>query len=317
MQAVFLDYATVSNSDLDTAGLLRVLPALEFHATTAACDVSARLREADCVLLNKVPLTREQLQAAPRLRLIALAATGTDHIDLRAAEELRIGVCNVRAYCTPSVEQHAWAMILSLTQSLSAYRQLAVGGAWREGAPPMLHAFPIRELAGRTLGIVGWGELGRGVARIADAFRMRVVIAARVGSTPAAGRLPLAEVLRTADVVSLHCPLTAATRGMIGAAELALMKPDALLINTARGALVDTAALAAALKAGRLGGAGFDVLPQEPPRTDDPLLDPAVPRLILTPHIAWAARDARQRCLEQMAANIEDFLSGGRSGRVV
>jgi len=317
MQAVFLDYATVSHSDLDTAGLLRVLPALTFHAATAAGDVAQRLREAECVLLNKTPLTREHLEAATRLRLIALAATGTDHIDLRAAEELRIGVCNVRAYCTPSVVQHAWAMILYLTQSLRAYRQLAVGGAWREGALPMLHAVPIRELAGRTLGVIGWGELGRGVAHVAEALGMRVIIAARRGDAPVAGRLAFADVLRLADIVSLHCPLTAATRGLIGAAELALMKPDALLINTARGALVDTAALAAALKAGRLGGAGFDVLPQEPPQAGDPLLDPSVPNLLVTPHIAWAARDARQRCVDQMAANIRDFLGGGRAGRIV
>jgi glycerate dehydrogenase len=317
MRAVFLDYATVSNSDLDTAGLRRVLPGLVFHATTDAGQLGERLKDAECVLLNKVRLTREILESAPRLRLVALAATGTDHIDLNAAAARGIGVCNVRAYCTPAVVQHAWAMILSLTQRLATYGELARDGAWREDGPPMIHAAAIRELAGRTLGIVGWGELGRGVAGVAAAFRMRVLVAARAGTVPADGRLALNDVLRAADIVSLHCPLTAATRGMIGAAELALMKPDALLINTARGALVDTAALAAALKAGRLGGAGVDVLPQEPPPANEPLLDPSVPNLLLTPHIAWAARDARQRCLDQMAANIEDFRRGGRAGRVV
>jgi glycerate dehydrogenase len=208
-------------------------------------------------------------------------------------------------------------MILSLTHRLAECRALATGGAWASGAPINVQALGIRELAGRNLGIVGWGDLGRAVARAGECFGMKVLIANRPGAAPAPGRLALPELLAAADVVSLHCPLTSDTRGLIGTAELALMKPDALLINTARGGLVDSAALAAALKAGRLGGAGIDVLPEEPPVHGDPLLDASLPHLLLTPHVAWAAREARQRILDEVAANVRDFLEGGRRGRIV
>ena len=283
---------------------------------TEESQIPERIGAAEIVLLNKVKLSRVELRAAPDLKLIVLAATGTDNIDLEAAKELGIAVCNVRGYCTASVAQHAWALILSLTQHLSGWHRLAVDGSWARGEFNEL-AYPIRELAGRTLGIVGWGELGRAVAKAAEAFGMRVIVCNRPGAAPMDGRVPLEELLATADVVSLHCPLTPATRGLIGAPELARMKPDALLINTARGALVDGAALALALKEGRLGGAGIDVLPAEPPADDEPLLDPSIPNLIVTPHVAWAAFEARQRCLDEMAANIRDFLEGGRRGRVV
>jgi glycerate dehydrogenase len=176
--------------------------------------------------------------------------------------------------------------------------------------------FPIRELRGRTLGIVGHGVLGRGVARAAEAFGMRVMIANRPGGERVAGRLDLPELLPLADVLSLHCPLTPASRGMIGRRELALMRPDAVIINTARGALIDAAALAEALRAGRLGGAGIDVLEQEPPVDGNPLLDPGIPNLIVTPHTAWAARESRQRCLDELAANVNAFKRGERRNRV-
>jgi glycerate dehydrogenase len=257
------------------------------------------------------------LFAAKRLKLIALAATGTDNVDLAAARERGIGVCNVRGYCSQSVMQQVWAMILGLTQHIHEYTELAKNGSWVRNEVLTVLAYPIRELSGRTFGIVGWGELGRAAAKAAQAFGMHVVIANRPGGARESERLDLDRLLATSDVVSLHCPLTPATRGMIGARELALMKPDALLINTARGGLIDGHALASALKARRLGGAGIDVLPQEPPVDGDPLLDPDIPNLLLTPHVAWAAREARQRCLDEMAANIQDFLSGGRRARVV
>ncbi len=224
-----------------------------------------RLRDADIVLLNKLELTRALLSGAPRLKLVALAATGTNNVDLAAAREHGIAVCNVRAYCTASVVQHVWALILSLTQHVHEFSRLSKDGSWAKDEAGAALSFPIRELQGRTFGVIGWGELGRGVARIAEAFGMQVKIANRPGSPPQSGRVSLDELLATADILSLHCPLNDATRGLIGARELALMKPDALLINTARGALIDGPALAAALKAGRLGGAGIDVLPQEPP----------------------------------------------------
>jgi glycerate dehydrogenase len=316
MKAVFLDYDTVSNGDLDTSELAVSVGDLTLYGSDDS-RTAERIHDADIVLLNGLKLPREMLYGAPSLKLVALAATGTDNVDLAAAQERGIAVCNVRGYCTSSVVQHVWGLILSLTQHVADYARLATDGTWSKNEELIELRHPIRELKGLTLGIVGWGELGKGVARVAEAFGMRVVIANRRGEEPGRGRLDLADLLAAADIVSLHCPLTDSTRNLIGARELALMKPDALLINAARGALVDGAALAAALKAGRLGGAGIDVLPQEPPRDSEPLLDPTIPNLILTPHVAWAAQQARQRCLDEMAANIKDFLRGGRRSRVV
>jgi glycerate dehydrogenase len=316
MKAVFLDYDTVSNGDLDTSELAASVGDLTLHASDES-RTRERIHDADIVLLNGLKLPREMLYGAPSLKLVALAATGTDNVDLTAAQERGIAVCNVRGYCTASVVQHVWGLILSLTQHVAEYARLATDGSWSKNDALIELRHPIRELKGRTFGIVGWGELGKGVARVADAFGMRVVIANRRGEKPRPERLDLADLLAAADIVSLHCPLNDSTRNLIGAQELALMKHDALLINAARGALVDGSALAAALKAGRLGGAGIDVLPQEPPRDTEPLLDPDIPNLILTPHVAWAAQQARQRCLDEMAANIKDFLRGGRRSRVV
>jgi glycerate dehydrogenase len=316
MRTVFLDYDTVSNGDLDLT-LLREASGELILYDSSDPKIAERIHDADVVLLNKLDLTRELLRGAPRLKLVALAATGTNNVDLIAARELGIAVCNVRAYCTASVVQHVWGLILSLTQHVYEFSRLSKDGSWSKDEAGAVLSHPIRELQGRIFGVVGWGELGRGAARIAEAFGMQVRIAKRPGGPPQSGRLPLDELLAAADIVSLHCPLNEATRGLIGARELKLMKSDALLINTARGALIDGVALAAALKARRLGGAGIDVLPQEPPQPDEPLLDSEIPNLLVTPHVAWAAREARQRCIDEMAANIRDFRSGGRRGRVV
>lgn len=315
MRAVFLDYDTVSNGDLDVSGLRAAVEQLELFDLDEA-KLPQQMRDADIVLVNKLALNRELLHGAPKLKLVTLAATGTNNIDLAAARERGIGVCNLRAYCTASVAQHAWAMILSLTQHIPEYSRLSRDGSWVRDEATAVLAHPIRELQGRIFGVIGWGELGRATARIAAAFGMQVIIANRPGGERSAERLDLDDLLRTADIVSCHCPLTDATRGMIGARELALMKPDALLINTARGALIDSAALAAALRTGRLGGAGLDVLPEEPPVHGDPLIDADLPHLLVTPHVAWSAREARQRCLDEMAENIRDFRRGGRRGRV-
>jgi|SRR5580698_1465202 glycerate dehydrogenase len=316
MKAVFLDYDTVSNGDLDTTELAASAGNLTLYASDDS-RTAERIRDADIVLLNGLKLPRDMLYRAPSLKLVALAATGTDNVDLAAAQERGIAVCNVRGYCTASVVQHVWGLILSLTQHVADYARLATDGTWSKNEALIELRHPIRELQGLTFGIVGWGELGKGVARVAEAFGMRVIVANRRGEKPIPERWDLADLLAAADIVSLHCPLNDSTRNLIGVRELALMKPDALLINAARGALVDSAALAAALKAGRLGGAGIDVLPREPPRETEPLLDPQIPNLILTPHVAWAAQQARQRCVDEMAANIKDFLRGGRRSRVV
>jgi glycerate dehydrogenase len=316
VKAVFLDFDTVSNGDLDASGLKAAVGDLRLCESDDS-KTAERIRDAEIVLLNKVELSRELLRSVPNLKLVAVAGTGTNNIDVVTARELGIGVCNVRGYCTSSVVQHVWGLILSLTQHVSDYARLASNGSWTENEALTVLSHPIRELDGRAFGVVGWGELGRGAARVAEAFGMRVLIANRRGQTRRPDRMELPQLLAAADIVSLHCPLNDSTRGLIGERELALMKPDALLINTARGALVDGKALSIALKAGRLGGAGIDVLPQEPPLPGEPLLDPAIPNLILTPHVAWAAREARQRCLDEMAANIKDFRGGGRRSRVV
>ena len=317
MRAIFLDYATVSfDGDLDPSSLQRALPGIELRAHTPQAGVGAVVADAAVVLVNKLRISREVIERAPALRLVALAATGTNNVDLEAAREHGVAVCNLRDYCTASVVQHVFGLLLTLTQRLREYDALVRSGAWQRGELFCLLDFPIRELTGRRLGIVGYGTLGRGVAHAAHAFGMEVLVAHRPGGERVPGRVDLEELLPQADVLSLHCPLTPATTGLIGAVQLSRMKPDAVLVNTARGALVDSAALADALRAGRLGGAAVDVLPQEPPVEGDPLLACDIPNLIVTPHVAWAAREARQRCLDEMAANVEDFLRGGRRGRV-
>ncbi len=318
MHSIFLDYATVSfNGDLDPTALRRAMPKLELRPHTAQADVAAAITDAEIVLVNKLRLTREVIEHTPSLKLIALAATGTNNIDLDAARERGVAVCNLRDYCTASVVQQVMGTLLLLTQKLREYDALVRSGAWGRGEQFCLLDYPIRELTGRKLGIVGYGALGRGVAHAATAFGLEVLVANRPGGTPQTGRLDLDVLLAQVDVLSLHCPLTPHTQGMIGERELARMKRDAVLINTARGALVDSQALADALRAGRLGGAAIDVLPQEPPVDGNPLLAGDIPNLIVTPHVAWAAREARQRCLDEMAANVEDFRRGGHRHRVV
>jgi glycerate dehydrogenase len=316
MRAVFVDFATVSSGDLDTGRLDEALPGLRYFPTTTPAELAARVAGAEAILANKARLDAAALAGAPALRIVCLAATGTDNVDLEAARRHGIAVCNIRAYCTASVAQHVFALILTLTQRLNAYQAEVRAGRWGESARFCLLDFPIRELAGKTLGVVGYGELGRAVGRIGPAFGMHVLISARRGDTATGDRTPFEDVLARADVLTLHCPLTPQTRNLIGAAELARMRPDALLINTARGGLVDAGALAGALRAGRLGGAGIDVLAQEPPVDGNPLLADDVPNLIVTPHVAWAAREARQRALDEMALNVTAFVRGERRNRV-
>jgi len=316
MHAVFLDFGTVSSGDLDTSTLERVLPGIVLHERTAQADVPARIAGCEVALANKSVIDAATISANPQLRLVALTATGVDNVDVAAARAAGVAVCNLRDYCTDSVAQHAFAMLLALTHRVADYHALVAGGRWQQAGQFSVFPYPIRELRGRVLGIVGHGALGSAVAGIARAFGMQVEIANRPCSVPQQGRRDLDEMLPELDVLSLHCPLTPATRGLVSRERLARMKADAVLINTARGALVDTRALADALKSGRIGGAGIDVLEREPPPPGHPLLDPSIPNLILTPHVAWAAREARQRCLDELALNVESFLSGGRRNRV-
>lgn len=311
MNGVFLDRESLDRGDLRLDTLQATLPAWRMFDATDAHQTAQRIADAEVVISNKVVLDEAALAAAPKLRLIAVAATGTNNVDLHAAARLGISVCNVRRYATPSVVQHVFALLLNLSRHLDDYQQAVQQGHWQQSRQFCLLDYPIHELNGRKLGIVGYGELGEAVARAAgQAFAMEVLLAQRPGASAQPGRIPLPELLPQVDVLSLHCPLTEATRGLIGEAELALMKPGAILINTARGGIVDERALANALRTGRLGGAGVDVLESEPPGSDSPLLAGDIPNLIVTPHIAWASRESRQRLTDQLAENIRAFLAG-------
>ena len=323
MQAVFLDYGSLGPADIDAGPLTRCVDDFRLFEHTAADQVATRIATAQIVVVNKVRLGATELASATELQLICVAATGTDNIDLEAAKQAGIVVCNIRNYCTASVAQHALALTLALTQQIVPYRELLASGEWARSEHFCRLDFPIRELRGKRLGIVGYGTLGRAVAELARPLGMEICAAKRPYRLDDADRisghperLGFGRLLGTADVVSLHCPLNAETRGMIGAEAFGLMKPDAVLINTARGALIDTGALLTALREGRLGAAGIDVLETEPPPADHPVLTAQLPNLIVTPHIAWAAREARQRAVCALAENIQAFLSGQPINRV-
>jgi glycerate dehydrogenase len=317
MKAVFLDYATMG-PDLDLGPLRALFSDLDIHAKTSGEQVADRIRDAEFVLTNKIQLSAELLGAARKLKYIGLTATGTDNIDLVAAKEHGIAVANIRAYCTQSVVEHVFGTLLMLTHSLGAYSAAVRAGAWQASPDFCLLAHPLRELSAMTLGIVGYGDLGQGVARIAAAFGMNVLVSARPGSRVTdEGRVAFDEVLARADVLSLHCPLNDRTRNLIDSATIAKMQRGAILINTARGALVDSAALVAALESGHLGGAAIDVLATEPPVDGDPLLDYAGDNLLMTPHIAWATDEARQNAIDELAACVAAFIDGEQRNRVV
>lgn len=288
------------------------------YAMTAAEEVVERLKEATIVITNKVPLREAELSELPDIKFIAVAATGVDIIDLDYCRSRALPVANVRNYALKSVPEHVFTLILSLRRNLFHYREDIREGAWQQAAGFCLLTHPIRDLNASTLGIIGYGALGRAVERLARAFGMRVHVSEHKGARAVReGRVGFEEVLRTSDVVSLHCPLNEETRGLIGGAEFQMMKRDALLINTARGGLVDEEALVAALRSGLIAGAGFDVLTSEPPRGGNPLLELNQPNFILTPHIAWASREAMQALADQLIANIEAFIEGNPQNLVV
>lgn len=275
-------------------------------------QAQARIADADIVLVNKVKLPAATLAGAPRLKLIAVAATGTDNIDLAACEARGIVVSNIRGYATRTVPEHTLGLIFALRRSICAYRDAVRQGRWQAAAQFCFFDHPIRDLAGSTLGVIGDGELGQSVAALGRALGMRVLISGHKGRT-GQGRLytPFEDVLAQADVLTLHCPLNARTRHMIGAPEFAQMARRPLLINTARGGLVDEAAVGPALEAGQISGAAFDVTSVEPPPPDHPfmaLLDR--PDFILTPHVAWASEQAIQTLADQLIDNVEAFAAG-------
>ena len=317
MKAVFLDFATMG-AGLDLRELDSLVSELIVHEHSPDATVAERIADAEIVFTNKIRLTRELLEQAPKLKFIALTATGTDNIDTACAKQHGIAVANIRHYCTQSVVEHVFGVLLSLTHSLERYHEAVRAGDWQQSTDFCMLHFPVRELSAMTLGIVGYGALGQGVARIAREFGMTVLVSARPGTDRVPDdRVAFDELLAEADVISLHCPLNDATRELFGAREFAAMKDSAILINTARGGLVDSRALADALAGGQIAAAAIDVLPQEPPVDGDPLLNYRGGNLVVTPHIAWATDEARQNAIDELAGNTRAFLDGTRRNRVI
>lgn len=309
-KGVFLDLETVDQGDLDLSGLEACLPAWEWHLFTGPAEIPGRVGDARVAVTNKCRLNREVLYRARELRLVAVAATGTDVIDLEAARERGVTVCNIRDYCTEAVAQHTVTLMLNLLTGQPWYWQRVREGEWSEARQFCLQDRPIREAAGLSFGVIGYGTLGKAAAAAAAALGMTVLVAERKGREPRTGRLPFDEVLRRADVLSVHCPLTGQTRNLLARDELASMKESAILINAARGGIVNEQDLADALRAGVIGGAGVDTLGTEPPPRDHPLLEADIPNLLVTPHNAWASHRARQAAIDQITRIIQAFAAG-------
>ena len=288
------------------------------YGETEVVGLVPRLANATIAICNKVAMRGESLSQLPHLKLIAVAATGVDNVDLEFCRSKGINVCNTRGYAVSSLPEHALMLMLALRRNLVGYRDDVRDGQWHEASQFCLLGRPIGDLKEATIGIIGYGTLGQSMARLARAIGMDVLIAERKGAIVAReGRTKFEDVLLRSDVISLHCPLTDETRNLIGATELQLMKSDAILINTARGGLLDDQALIDALRNEEIGGAGIDVLRVEPPREGNPLLDVNQPNLIITPHNAWASRQAMQKLADQLIENLEAFVRGEPRNLVV
>ncbi len=308
MRIVVLDGHTLSPGDLDLSPLTH-LGDVMVHPRTSRGDILERAKGAQVVLTNKVPLDRPTLEALPDLRYVGVLATGFNVVDVDAAREFGVIVTNVPAYSTASVAQLTFGLILTLTHRLDHHIDAVRDGRWVASPDFAFWDYPLVELERETLGIIGYGTIGRAVARIANAFGMRVLTVDRGKAVdPSVSAVPLPELLRQSRFVSLHCPLTPETKGLVNEAFLAQMRDDAFLINTSRGPVVDEAALATALANGIIAGAGLDVLSVEPPTEMNPLL--SAPNCVITPHIAWASQAARKRLLEVAMANVQAFMSG-------
>ena len=310
MNIVVLDGYTLNPGDLSWDGL-KALGSCEIFDRTARDEVAARAANAEIAITNKAVLHRAQIEALPKLKYIGVTATGYNVVDVEAAKERGIVVTNVPTYGTRSVAQHTFALLLELTQQVGHHAQTVRDGRWVRSADWCYWDKPLIELDGLTMGIIGYGRIGQATARLAEAFGMKVIACAS-GS----GRKPEHDVavvdldylFRESDVVSLHCPLTTATKELVNARRLSSMKPTAFLINTSRGLLVDEPALAEALNSGRIAGAGLDVLSTEPPAADNPLL--TAKNCLITPHNAWAMRAARARLMKTAVENVRAFLAG-------
>jgi glycerate dehydrogenase len=305
-----LDTASFDHKDIDYSLLYSATRRWQRYAQTHPQELAARIADAEIIVTNKVPINKHDLQSAPLLKLICIAATGTNYFDIEAAQASGITVCNVKDYATNSVTQHVIGLMLSLARRLCDYSTAVNNGHWSHAQQFCMLDYPIEELNEKTLGIIGYGVLGQSVAKVAAALGMNVLIAERRGVQPRPQRIGFNEMLKQADIISLHCPLTTDTKKLIGEAELSQMKHTAWVINTARGELIDEIALANALDHGQIGAAALDVLSTEPPPQNHPLLTKPRPNLFITPHVAWASRTARQHLLDEVAANIQAYFSG-------
>lgn len=310
MKAVFLDQHSLDQQDLDFSVLEAVFDELVLYPHTDTDQVLERIRDADVVISNKVMINAQTMQHCPALKLILISATGTNNVDLEQARSQGVVVCNCQAYGTAAVAQHTLSLMLALATSLLPYHQAVQKGKWNKASQFCLLNFPIIELSGKTLGIVGYGELGKAVAKLAEAFGMTVLVGAIPNRPIAEGRIALADLLPQVDFLSLHCPLTEHTQDLIDADALNAMKPSAFLINCARGGIVSEQALADALRQGKIAGAATDVLTVEPPTDGNILLAEDIPNLIITPHSAWGSREARQRMVQQLVENTIAFKNG-------
>ena len=308
MRAVFLDFGSVTRGDMDCAALDRAISPWQYYHDSSEAEIPERIRAAEVIVSNKVFISRAAIVAAKHLKLICVAATGYNNVDLVAAAERNIPVCNVRGYATPSVVQHVFMLMLNLARHFVDYQELVKRGDWQESRFFCPLDFSIEELSGKILGIIGYGELGHAVAQVAQAFGMQVLIAEHKGKPPRSGRMEFDGVLQQADFITLHCPFSPETHHLISRREFELMKPSAYLINTARGGLINEIDLLRSLSNEQIAGAAIDVIQGEPPVKDNLILREMPPNLIVTPHIAWASRESRQRLLDQLAGNIENFL---------
>ena len=307
-RAVFLDFGSVTRGDLDCASLEKAIWPWQYYHDSSEREILERIRNSEVIVSNKVFLNHAAIAAANRLKLICVAATGYNNIDLTAATEHNIPVCNVRGYATFCVAQHVFMLMLNLIRSFRNYQELIQRGGWQDSNFFCPLDFDIQELSGKTVGIIGFGSSGQEVAQIAQAFRMHLLIAEHKNKKPRDGRTAFDEVLRRADFITLHCPLSQETFHLISRREFEMMKPSAFFINTARGGLINEQDLLHCLSIGRIAGAAIDVLQQEPPGRDNLLIQEQPKNLIITPHIAWASREARQRLLNQLADNISNFF---------
>ena len=310
MKAVFLDYASLDQNDLNFKDLEKTFDEWEIYPSTSSEQLLERIQNVDVIISNKVVVNAEAIQQCPNLKLILISATGTNNIDLVQAKKQGVVVCNCQAYGTSAVAQHTLMLMLNLATSFKQYERAVQNGDWNKASQFCLLDYPIIELEGKTLGILGYGELGKAVAKLAEAFGMKILVGALPNRPVQENRIPFNELLSQVDFSTLHCPLSTDTQNLIDAKAFDAMKPSAFLINCARGGIVNEQDLADALIAGKIAGAATDVLMVEPPKDGNVLLNSEIPNLLITPHSAWGSVDARQRIVQQMVENVEAFKKG-------